>query len=98
MNFPFAGIIDREDIPCTPEEHVWEEIEPVTVFLSSICLTQNHIYAQQLFANQKRSPDHDDYLWVGLWNGVYYLYNGHHRAIKAALRGELAMLARVYEF
>jgi len=91
LRFPFAGIIDKEDLPCGPEVEDWMKLDVTTVFLCDIFLTQDSLLAEKLFNTYASSP-----LWVAQWSGHKYLYNGHHRAVKAAFRGELAVQARIY--
>lgn len=93
--FPFAGIIDKEYLPCGPSAERWLAIEPIPVFLYRIYLTQNQVFVTQLFVTDKWHAEDDDYIHVAKLRDILYLYNGHHRAVKAALRGELAMQARV---
>lgn len=90
MIFPFAGIVSKEDIPEGPEAEEWLKVAPTQIFLSQLYLTQNQVFAMQLFNENSFSP-----VWVGCWQGFYYVYNGHHRVVKAALRGDLTINARV---
>lgn len=88
--FPFAGITDKDSLPFGPEAEKWMEIDETTVFVSKLILTQDQVFARKMFLTPTNSP-----LWVGSWCDNLYIYNGHHRAIKAALRGDLIISARV---
>ncbi len=98
-SFPFAGIVDYEtDVPCNVELEEWKAAPLSIVFFSKLYLTQDSLFFRQLFNEVKLNPDHDDYIHVGVWKNKYYLYNGHHRAAKAALQGEVGMMARLVYF
>lgn len=88
--FPFKGIVDKEYIPCGLEVEEWMGAKVSSVFLSDLYLTQNEVYTRQLFVDSFTGP-----IWVGSWYDQLYIYNGHHRVVKAALRGDLTITARV---
>ena len=96
-SFPFAGIVDADDTPCNPESDDWAAAPIELVFFKDIILTQDCLVIRQIFQTTKRQASDDDYIQVVTWNGKKYLYNGHHRAVKAALSSEVGMLARLYQ-
>lgn len=84
--FPFAGIVDIKDLPAIPANEI-DKTVTYNVVYKDLILTQNKIQVTQLFVETKINPDDDDFGTVVIWNNKYYLYNGHHRVVKAALQG-----------
>jgi hypothetical protein len=95
---PFAGIVDVNSLPANAKLNEWKMAELLIVFFSKLYLTQDKLVIAQLFNNTKLHEDHDDYVHVGVWQKNCYLYNGHHRVTKAALAGEVTILARAIYF
>jgi len=93
-NFPFAGIVDRKELPDGPES--WMNCSIELIRFNELYLTQDCLVIAQLFQTSKRNPTDDDYVHVVMWTYKLFLYNGHHRVIKATLKGDITIWGRRY--
>lgn len=94
----FKDIISRDAGEPWPSQGMtskkWLSVEPREVQISDLIATQDGIYFRGL---------HPDTIPVGgdpiphviHWQNKFYLEDGHHRVVRAALRGEKVVLARV---
>jgi len=95
--FPFKGIVLERPYPTTGlSTKLWMETVPVRgVPLGNLYLTQNGILIEALFRTSG-SYSGDEYPHVVLWAGSYYLEDGHHRVVAAALSRQQSVYARVF--
>jgi len=63
--------------------------------LENMILTQDGVFIEPQFRTSG-SYSGDDVPHVVLWRGNYYLEDGHHRVIPAALAGHKSIIARVF--
>lgn len=75
----------------------WLEVPVRLVLLNSLIATQPGITFEALLRPVGKSYSGDPFAHVVVWQGKNYLEDGHHRAVKAMLRGRVALLARVLE-
>ncbi len=91
---------------------LWMEIEPTTVLLENLILTQRQLYIGamiRLGRGEKNlhttkpgwtPPDTDsgDPLpHVVKWKGEFYVEDGHHRVMTAYIQGDVTIVARVLD-
>lgn len=72
----------------------WLTVPVSEVPISELIATQNGIYFHALREDHEHLHG-DPYPHVIKWDGEYYLEDGHHRVVKAALRGAQSVIARV---
>lgn len=89
--FPFAGIVDRKELPDGPES--WDDCSLELIGFNELFLTQDCLVIAQLFPSEIKPAD---YCQVVMWKHKLYLYNGHHRVVKAAFLGHICMWMRRY--
>ena len=91
----FAGISEDRPWPPTGLTSAKWLGKPVVSFkIADLVVTQPGV----LFDALMREPTPvggDEYPHVVMWNGTQYLEDGHHRVMRALLRGETEILARV---
>jgi hypothetical protein len=94
--FPFKGIVDERPYPPTNlSTQTWPKHSIVLdVPVKNLFLTQKGVWIEALFRSGSHSGD--DTPHVVLWRGNYYLEDGHHRVVSAALAGHKTIYARVY--
>jgi len=101
---PFRRIIDRSNGTPWPQAGMttqrWiDEVQPRHVQIRDLIATQPHVILEALtdtfMRDDAQAWSRDPYPHVVSWRGDLYLEDGHHRAIRALLRNEAAMLARV---
>ena len=93
----FKRIVSRENgTPWPPtgmNTEKWRTL-PLNQFpISELIAMQDGVYFHALAEDYVHM--HDDWPHVVLWNGEAYLEDGHHRVVKALLRGEEFIVARV---
>lgn len=96
--FPFRGVVCNRPYPPTGLTTArWAAEVPVAeVDLSRVWLTQGGVNIAALFGHTIRESDEHPHVVV--WRGELYLEDGHHRAVRAALRSTVThMTARVFE-
>lgn len=96
----FRGVITREDgAPWGKTDMTsakWRNVPVQTVFIADLVATQPGVLFHGLI--EDREPDGGDpFPHVVKWAGWLYLEDGHHRAVRAALRGEYTIQVRVIE-
>lgn len=96
-SFPFKGIVQHRMYPPTGlTTELWPEKTKIQrIPLSNIYLTQSGVFIRPLFSAEG-SYSGDPMPHAVLWRGNFYLEDGHHRAVKIALRGGTAIYARVF--
>jgi hypothetical protein len=102
---PFASIISRdhgEPWPATGmSTQRWMDEVPVRqVRIRDLIATQSAVALAALVEDYRRGDqphERDPHPHVIAWCGSLYLEDGHHRAIRALLRGEPTIDARVLE-
>lgn len=93
--FPFAGIVDIKDLPEIPPD---AQMRLKLVWHKDLYLTQDKVQIKQLFFDFNTLSDETFFGTVGVVDGKYYLYNGHHRTIKRAMEFNNFGNFYVYEF
>lgn len=95
--FPFKGIVKDRPYPGTGlSTALWPlKTNVLIVPFDNLYLTQDGVFIEALFRTSG-SYSGDDTPHVILWHGNYYLEDGHHRAVAAALAGHKSIYARVY--
>lgn len=95
-----SGVITREDGDPWGKTGMtsakWRNVPSQTVFIADLTATQPGV----LFAGliEDREPEGGDpYPHVVKWGGRLYLEDGHHRVMRAALRGDFTVTVRVIE-
>lgn len=72
----------------------WLSVPTTTVALDDLIATQDGVYLAPLI-DQATPLGRDPIPHVIAWRGRLHLEDGHHRAVRAALRGQRAMTVRV---
>lgn len=96
-SFPFAGLVSKDNLPAGPALTVWKSLPTTYLPLNKIYLTQDKLQIAQIFVESPTDLEHDVFPHVGLWKSKLWLYNGHHRVVKYALRGITHYSFRVFE-
>lgn len=93
----FAGIDCARDWPPAGMTSArWLAVPVRRIPLEQLTVTQEGIYLRPLIA--PTTPVGGDPLpHAVLWNGRLLLEDGHHRAVRAAIRGDRALDVRVLE-
>lgn len=73
----------------------WKEIEPTVVSLHNLVFTQWHLWTLALL-NPTIPFTQDDLPYFVFHQGRYYVEDGHHRVVRAILRGHTLIKGRVY--
>lgn len=96
----FAGIISRDEGEPWGDTGMstakWRTIPPRTVRIADLIATQPGILIHALSHEHATTVGGDPIPHVIDWDGRLYLEDGHHRAVRAALRGETHIEARVF--
>ena len=93
----FKRIVSRENgtpwtvIGMSTEQ--WHSIPVQEVVISELIAMQDGVFFHAL--EEDYVHWHDEYPHVIVWQGELYLEDGHHRVMKALLRGQKKVLARV---
>lgn len=74
-----------------------DEVAVTWVDVTRLWLTQRHLSVEALFSPWTLSYSGDDFPHVVKHGADLYLEDGHHRVVRAALRGDEKILARVFE-
>ena len=74
----------------------WMLVPPTVVLISELIATQKHLHLASLVKDSP-SMGADPLPHVVLWRGGLYVEDGHHRIVKAAMRGKTHVVARVFE-
>lgn len=93
----FAGVISLSDAPWSPIGMTaagWREVPVQLVCISDLIATKSAVEFCHLIAD-KIPVGADTYPHVVSWHGKCYLEDGHHRAVRWAMRGITDFLARV---
>jgi len=94
----FKGIISREfGEPWPPQgmsTALWLLIQPEEVIIADLIATQSGVYFHGLDENHPPMFG-DPHPHVVVWENEYYFEDGHHRVVRARLRGDNTILARV---
>ncbi len=96
--FPFKDIVTTRPYPPTGmSTRLWpENSEVMELDIKDLILTQSGVLIRALFRD-RGSYSGDDTPHVVFWNGNFYLEDGHHRAVTAALAGHKTIYARVFK-
>ena len=101
---PFRSVISRDSGTPWPDmgmttDRWMAEVKPTIVAIADLIATQPSVVLSALHVDYTRpggEPWAKDALpHVVQWRGSLYLEDGHHRAVRALLRGETTMEARV---
>ena len=93
----FKGVGEGRPYPehgCGPAQ--WAELPPRQIRLDTLVTTKRMLDLEQLLDEQSTFYG-DLFAHVISWNGDYYLEDGLHRALRAALQQRQTMHARVLE-
>lgn len=95
--FPFKGIVKDRPYPDTGlSTALWPlKTHVLIVPFDNLYLTQDGVFIEALFRTSG-SYSGDDTPHVILWRGNYWLEDGHHRVVSAALAGHKSIYARVF--
>jgi len=94
---PFKGFIDERPYPVSGlTSKLWLAIPIQKVVLKDLVLTQRGVFIDPLFSNAL-SYSKDAFPHVIIWNNDFYLEDGHHRVVLAALKEQKTVLARVFK-
>lgn len=98
----FADVISRDDgTPWPPQGMTsarWLDVPVRRVRIADLIATQPGVYLAPLAPYRYGQPVGGDWFaHVIEWRGRQYLEDGHHRALRAALRGHRWLQARVLE-
>lgn len=74
----------------------WLEVPTEVVRIRDLVATQDGVYFAPLLQDVEPLFG-DPFPHVIRWRGVLYLEDGHHRVVKAALRGAVDVTARVLD-
>jgi len=97
---PFAGVISRDQGepwgPTGMSTAKWMHVPTQTLPIAQLHATQPGVLFHALTGD--RAPVGGDPLpHVIAWRGAYYLEDGHHRVMRAALAGHAEIEARVLQ-
>lgn len=73
-----------------------DEVALARVEVTRLWLTQRHLSVESLFSPWTLSYSGDDFPHVVQHGEDLYLEDGHHRAVRAALRGDKEILVRLF--
>jgi hypothetical protein len=94
----FAGVISRDNGEPwgTPGMTTakWRAVPVVGVRIAELIATQPGVLFSSLRADAPDPVGGDPFPHVIAWRGELYLEDGHHRVVRAALRGETTVQAR----
>lgn len=95
---PFSRIISREAGTPWPDPGMnsqsWLGVRLRDVYIADLVATQPGVLLHALTEDARVPVGGDPYPHVVEWRGVLYLEDGHHRALRALLRGERAIRVR----
>lgn len=94
---PFAGFATARPWPVTGlTTRLWvDTVDVRMVTFDRLHLGQDHLDIPGLFGFTRRT-DADVYPHVVVWRDTWYLEDGHHRVVRAALQGGKALPMRVF--
>lgn len=93
----FKGIASRDWPPTGLTTQGWiDQVPPQYVPIRTLWATQPHLHTHALTTTHTPTHGTDDLPHVIHWAGEYYIEDGHHRIIRAALRGHSMIRARVF--
>jgi hypothetical protein len=94
----FKRIISRENGTPWPATEMtsekWLHVPVSYLKIKDLIATQDGVYFHAL-RNKHQTLGIDKYPHVVLWNDEYYLEDGHHRVMRAVLKGQKKIFARV---
>lgn len=91
----FAGVDVSRPWPKTGmTSEKWLEVPTRAVQIRSLFATQDGVYLKPL-VEPEAPVGGDDYPHVIIWKQRYYLEDGHHRVVRAAMNGYQLVFARV---
>lgn len=94
----FAGVINKDENKPWGELEmstaIWKNIRIWDVQIKDLVATQSGVYFKDLISDAP-SISGDEFPHVILFEDTYYLEDGHHRVVKAALSGREVIQARV---
>lgn len=95
---PFAGFVAAKPYPVTGfNARRWRDVSTGWIFLLQLVLTQTTVRIYPMFCPPPQDdPNNDPFPHVVLWRDTYYLDDGHHRVVRAALSGTTGLYARIY--
>jgi hypothetical protein len=95
---PFSRIISRDNGTPWPATGMtslkWLAVHTRDVYIADLVATQPGVLFHALVEDPRVPVGADPYPHVVEWRGVMYLEDGHHRAMRALLRGERAIRVR----
>lgn len=74
---------------------LWQSVPTRLVYIDELIATQGHLHIDALIGDPRVPVGGDEYPHVVEWRGELFLEDGHHRAMRALIRGETALRARV---
>jgi hypothetical protein len=96
-----AGVISRDQGepwgPTGMTTAKWRDVPVVDVVIAELIATQPGVLFSSLSDAAPGPVGGDPFPHVIAWRGGLYLEDGHHRVVRAALRGETTVRARMLE-
>jgi hypothetical protein len=92
----FRKILSKDELPYSSEGMTtkkWKDLSVWRIPIDILIATQDGVYFHGLA--EEYTHLHDEFVHVVYHDGEYYLEDGHHRVVKARLRGAQSVLARV---
>jgi hypothetical protein len=76
---------------------LWLSVPVRLVYIDELVATQPHLHIAALTEDPRVPVGGDEYPHVVQWRGELYLEDGHHRAVRAMMRGERAIEVRLLD-
>lgn len=81
--------------PLALPEGGWREVPVRSVFLHDLWATQDGVYFHAIIGNPQVPHSGDRFIHVVRYQDKNWILDGHHRVVRAALRGDGYIRARV---
>jgi hypothetical protein len=93
----WQGVARRDWPPTGLTTTQWMDIPTQFVRIADLYATQHHLHVHALTTTPPPTYGPDPIVHIVIWQGMQCIEDGHHRVVRAALKGHSHIRARVIQ-